>query len=250
MIRTEHLTKYYDRLLALRDLGLDIPWGQIYGFLGPNGAGKTTTIKLLCGLLRPTQGKVLLGGIDVARDPVEAKRLVGYIPDSPYLYEKLTAAEFLSFVGHLYGMSEQTIRSKSDTMVELLGIAAWRNRLIEDFSHGMRQRLVFASAFLHDPRILIVDEPMVGLDPQSARLVKDLFRKMARDGGTVFLSTHTLSLAEEICDRIGIIHKGQLLQEGSLGELRGQVRAGGALEDIFLELTRDGEPHVHPPILE
>lgn len=248
MIKAEGLTKNYDKLVALRSLNLDIPRGQIYGFLGPNGAGKTTTIKLLCGLLRPTQGKVFIGGFDMAKDPMKAKQLVGYIPDSPYLYEKLTAAEFLSFVGHLYGMPEGTIKSKGDEMLDLMGIANWRNRLIEDFSHGMRQRLVFASAFLHDPQILIVDEPMVGLDPQSARLVKDLFSKMALAGRTVFVSTHTLSLAEEICHKIGIIHKGQVISEGSLAELRQSVSRGGALEDIFLELTSD-QDQVHPPMI-
>ena len=185
----------------------------------------------------------------MATEPLEAKKIIGYIPDSPYLYEKLTAAEFLSFVGQLYGMTDEAIKERTEQVLELLGIPDWRNRLVEDFSHGMRQRLVFSSAFLHDPKILIIDEPMVGLDPQSARIVKGLFRKTVDDGGTVFMSTHTLSLAEEVCDRIGIIHKGRLIAEGTVDEIKGKVAAQGALEDVFLELTKD-EEGVHPPILE
>ena len=247
MIKTCHLTKHYDQLVALSDLNLDIPWGQLYGFLGPNGAGKTTTIKLLCGLLRPTQGTVFVGDMDIQKNPMEAKRQIGYIPDSPYLYEKLTAWEFLHFVGRLYGMSKSQIDSKGDEYMERLGIAEWKHRLVQDFSHGMRQRVVFSAAFLHDPRVLVVDEPMVGLDPQSARIVKNLFRNLAREGGTVFVSTHTLSLAEELCDRIGIIQGGCMVAEGTVDELKGRTDVQGALEDIFLELTKE-EKAVHPPV--
>jgi len=247
MIKTAGLTKYYDQLVALSDLNLDIPWGQLYGFLGPNGAGKTTTIKLLCGLLRPTRGTILVGDLEVSKHPIEAKQQIGYIPDSPYLYEKLTAWEFLHFVGKLYGMSKAQINTEAKIWLERLGIIEWKNRLVEDFSHGMRQRVVFASAFLHAPRVLIVDEPMVGLDPQSVRIVKDLFRDMTRKGGTVFVSTHTLSLAEELCDRIGIISNGALVLEGTVEELRQRTDIQGDLEEIFLKLTKE-EGAVHPPV--
>jgi len=247
MIRTAHLTKHYDQLVALSNLNLDVPWGQLYGFLGPNGAGKTTTIKLLCGLLRPTEGTILVGDVDIQKNPMEAKKQIGYIPDSPYLYEKLTAWEFLHFVGKLYGMPKTEIDAKGEEYMERLGIAEWKHRLVQDFSHGMRQRVVFSAAFLHNPKILIVDEPMVGLDPQSARMVKDLFRNLARQGGTVFVSTHTLSLAEELCDRIGIIQNGSMIVEGTVEELKQRADMQGALEDIFLELTKE-EKAVHPPV--
>ena len=239
MIRTVHLTKNFDGLLAVNDLSLEIARGEIFAFLGPNGAGKTTTIKLLTGLLRPTIGRVLIGGQDIQHDHIAAKRIIGYIPDRPYLYEKLTGWEFLHFIGDLYEIPHQDQQQRAEELLDLFSLTDTADRLIEDYSHGMRQKLVMAASFLHHPEVIIIDEPMVGLDPRSARIVKNVLRKQVHQGKTVFLSTHTLSVAEELAHRIGIIQQGRLRFLGNMSDLRERQRSDGDLEDLFLKLTED-----------
>jgi ABC-2 type transport system ATP-binding protein len=223
------------------NLDLRIPEGEFFCFLGPNGAGKTTTIKMLTGLLHPTEGRALLGGFDIQKDPVEAKRIIGYIPDSPFLYEKLTGRELMRFVAGLYNLPDGRVTHFGEELLEMFGIRSVGDQLIEDYSHGMRQKLSFASCFLHDPKIVIVDEPWVGLDPKNIRFVKDYLKARTREGLTVFMSTHTLSIAEEIADRIGIIHNGKLLHIGTVPEIKALADRPGSLEDIFLELTQGDE---------
>jgi len=206
MIELRDVTKRYRNLVAVNRLSLQVGPGEVFGFLGPNGAGKTTTIKMIAGLMRPTEGTILVGGIDVASDPIRAKALMGFIPDHPFLYEKLTGEEFLRFIGGLYRLDGGRLDKRVDELFELFSLKDFRDDLIESYSHGMRQRLVMGSAFLHHPKVVVVDEPMVGLDPQGARLVKQIFREQCAQGKTVFMSTHTLGVAEEVCDRIGIIH--------------------------------------------
>jgi ABC-2 type transport system ATP-binding protein len=241
MIRTENLTKRFGDNAAVDGLNLEIKAGEFFCFLGPNGAGKTTTIKMLTGLLHPTEGRALLGGHDIQREPVEAKRLIGYIPDSPFLYEKLTGREFMRFVAGLYQMDGQGAVARSDELLKLFGILSVADQLIEDYSHGMRQKLSFVSCFLHEPKIVIVDEPWVGLDPKNIRFVKDYLKARTKEGLTVFMSTHTLSIAEETADRIGIIHNGKLLHIGTVPEIMAMARHPGSLEDVFLELTQGDE---------
>jgi len=239
IIRTDHLSKKYEDVWGVRDLSLEIRRGELFAFLGPNGAGKTTTIKLLAGLLKPTEGRALIGGFDVQLHPVEAKALIGYIPDHPYLYEKLSGRDFFHFVGDLFHIDRAAQDRTRQEYFDLFGLTDVQNKLIENYSHGMRQKLVISVSLMHDPAVVIVDEPMVGLDPQSARKVKDLFRAQARKSHTVFLSTHTLSVAEELANRIGIIHHGRLIFIGTLAELRQATHRDGDLEDLFLELTAD-----------
>ncbi len=242
MIRTENLTKRFGNTLAVDSLSLKIPAGEIFAFVGPNGAGKTTTIKMLAGLFAPSSGRAFLGGRDIQEDPVGAKKLLGYIPDFPFLYEKLTGWEFLSFVAGIYGLPERETPGLIRSELERLDLTDLAGTLIEGYSHGYRQRLAFAAAFLHRPRILIIDEPMVGLDPRSARLIKDLLRERALRGDTVFMSTHTLSVAEELAHRVGIIHNGRLVACGNLDELRSQAGVRGQLEEIFLKITEEETP--------
>ena len=238
MIELREVTKRYRDLAAVNRLSMHVRRGEVFGFLGPNGAGKTTTIKMIAGLMRPTEGSVLVGGIDVAADPIRAKSLMGFIPDRPFLYEKLTGEEFLRFVGGLYQVDGRRLEQRMDEMLELFGLEDFRDELIEGYSHGMRQRLVMGAAFLHHPEVIVVDEPMVGLDPQGARLVKSIFREQCARGKTVFMSTHTLGVAEEVCDRIGIIHRGELIALGTREELQRQAKGGAdRLEAIFLQLT-------------
>jgi ABC-2 type transport system ATP-binding protein len=238
MIELRGVTKRYRELVAVDNLSLHVSEGEVFGFLGPNGAGKTTTIKMIAGLMRPTEGSILVGGVDVAGDPIRAKALMGFIPDHPFLYEKLTGEEFLRFIGGLYRVDGRELEGRVDELFELFGLQDFRHELIESYSHGMRQRLVMGSAFLHHPRVLVVDEPMVGLDPRGAQLVKSIFREQCAQGRTVFMSTHTLGVAEEVCDRIGIIHKGELIALGTKEELQKQVNGGEQrLESIFLQLT-------------
>ena len=245
MIRLQSVTKKYRDLVAVKALHLHVRKGEVFGFLGPNGAGKTTTIRMIAGLVRPSAGRVEVGGLDVVADPSGAKAMMGFIPDRPFLYEKLTADEFLAFVGGLYGVEGARLPRRRDRLLDLFALTEFRGELIENYSHGMRQRLVMAAALLHDPELIVVDEPMVGLDPQGARLVKTLFREQSRLGKTVFMSTHTLEVAEEVCDRIGIIHRGRLIALGTKDELQKQVRAGTQrLESIFLQLT-GGEEMSH-----
>jgi ABC-2 type transport system ATP-binding protein len=239
VVRTERLGKRYEDLWGVRDLDLEIRRGELFAFLGPNGAGKTTTIKMLVGLLKPTEGRAWIGGYDIQKHPVEAKRQIGYIPDHPYLYEKLSGRDFFQFVGDLFGVDRAVQERKMHDYFELFGLLGVKDKLIENYSHGMRQKLVISVSLMHDPSAIIVDEPMVGLDPQSSRKVKDLFKNETRKGNTIFLSTHTLSVAEELADRIGIIHHGKLIFIGTIEELRHTAHREGHLEDLFLELTAE-----------
>lgn len=239
MIQAIDLTKKFGNKSAVDHLELDIKQGEFFCFLGPNGAGKTTTIKMLTGLVRPTSGRALLGGHDIQTDPVEAKKLLSFVPDSPYLYDKLTPVEFMAFVGQLYDMDAATIRAAIPQLIEQFNLQEFHNQMIQGLSHGTRQRIAIAAALLHDPKIFIIDEPMVGLDPRSARMVKDTLKQRARNGCTMFLSTHLLSVAEELADRIGIISHGKLIAVGSLDEIRKKHKRNGQLEELFLELTAE-----------
>jgi ABC-2 type transport system ATP-binding protein len=238
VIDLDGLTKRYGRFTAVHPLDLHVPAGELFGFLGPNGAGKTTTIRMLTGVLRPTDGRVRIGGHDLARRPAAAKQLLGYIPDRPFLYEKLTGREFLRFVSGLWGRDGDETERRADELLELFELTRWKDTLIESYSHGMRQKLLISSALVHAPRLIVVDEPMVGLDPRAARMIKDLLRRFVERGGTVFLSTHTLEVAEALCDRIAIIQDGRIRAQGTMAELRAEAKAGTAgLEEIFLKLT-------------
>ena len=238
MLRLEGATKRYGSFTAVDRLDLVVHRGEIFGFLGPNGAGKTTTIRMVAGVLQPSEGRITIGGDDLTESPAAAKSRVGYIPDRPFLYEKLSGAEFLRFVAGLWGKDGEVTEERADRMLELFSLADWKHELIESYSHGMRQKLLIASALLHDPEIVVVDEPMIGLDPRAARILKDLFRAFVAKGGTIFLSTHTLEVAEALCDRIAIISQGKIIAQGTMEELRAQVHAGGAhLEEIFLKVT-------------
>ncbi len=238
MIETHHLSKSFGPVQAVQDLNLELLPGEIFGFLGPNGAGKTTTIKLITGLLRPTYGRVTVGGFDVVKNPVEAKKIMAYVPDSPQLYGKLTVEEFLKFIGAVYRLDSKTCQQGIGSFLELFGFADKRNDLIESLSHGTKQKVALAAAFLHEPKVLLMDEPLVGLDPRSARILKDLLREYAKRGAVIFLSTHILEVAERMCDRVGIINQGQLVAVGVAEELKSKSgKEGESLEDLFLELT-------------
>lgn len=238
MIRLENLTKKYGEFTAVSNLSLSIPKGEIFGFIGPNGAGKTTTIKMMGGIMDPTSGSIDICGISMKDEPEKAKRNIGFIPDRPYLYEKLTGNEFLRFIGNLYGVDNKSFAARAEEKLNMFSLLAWADELIESYSHGMKQRLVMAAALLHDPEVIIVDEPMVGLDPVAVRMVKDLFKHLSRQGLTIFMSTHTLKIAEDVCDRIGIINKGILIASGTPLELRGKTDLLDAdLEDVFIKLT-------------
>jgi ABC-2 type transport system ATP-binding protein len=241
MIKLDHVTKRYGTHTAVHDLSLDIPTGELFAFLGPNGAGKTTTIKLMCGLLFPTSGTVSLGGYDMQREGDQARQLISYVPDLPYLYEKLTGREFLYFIAEMYGLPAEPARRRIQEVIDQFRLADFIDDLTERYSHGMRQRTVFASALVHEPRILIVDEPTVGLDPRSVRQLKDLLRKLADNGTTVFLSSHSLDVVQELADRIAIVDHGRLIGCGTLASLRGQASLDGSLEDVFLRLTEPEE---------
>ena len=236
MISARSLTKTFGALTAVDRLDLEIPPGEFFAFLGPNAAGKTTTIKMLCGLLRPTSGEVRIGGFDIQRDPEKAKALMAYVPDFPFLYEKLTAREFMQFVGDIFEVDRDVIRARTEELFDTFHLDEYTNELTENLSHGTRQRLVISSALLHDPKLLVIDEPMVGLDPTHARVVKREFKRLAESGMTIFLSTHQLSVAEEMADRIGIIHRGRLIALGTVEELRRQTHESGALEKVFLTM--------------
>jgi ABC-2 type transport system ATP-binding protein len=241
MIRLEALTKRYGNHEAVRNLSLHVPAGELFGFLGPNGAGKTTTIKMIAGLLRPTSGRIEIAGHDLAKNPVEAKGALGFIPDRPFLYEKLTALEFMRFVAGIFGFDVGALNGRIDELLALVELHQVRSQLIESFSHGMKQRLVMASAFLHQPKVMVVDEPMVGLDPRGARLIKQVFRDYCDSGHSVFVSTHTLEVAQELCDRIGIILRGELVALGTMEDLKAKAQTEGQdLEEIFLKLTGGG----------
>jgi ABC-2 type transport system ATP-binding protein len=238
VIQIRDLVKSYGTFTAVAGVSLDVEPGEIHGFLGPNGAGKTTTIRVVAGLLKPTSGSVSIAGCDLARDPFGAKSALGFIPDRPFLYEKLTALEFLSFHGGLYGLEGSELSRRAAELLELFELTRWKDELIEAFSHGMKQRLVMCAAFLHRPKAVLVDEPMVGLDPRGARLIKEVFRAMSRKGVAILMSTHTLEVAQEMCDRISIILGGRIIARGTVADL--QSLAGGQdeqLTPVFLKLT-------------
>jgi len=236
MIDIVNLTKTFGQFTAVDDLSLHVPKGELFCFLGPNGAGKTTTIKILTGLLRPSSGHTLIDGVDIQQDPVAVKKRIGYVPDMPFLYERLTAAEFFEFTGELYATPKQTVRQEMENLFGLFGLDGHRSALVKDLSHGMKQRLIYSTTFLHKPDVLFVDEPLVGLDPHTIRLIKDLLVQKTREGMTIFLTTHILALAEDIADRIGIITHGKLLALGSRDELTSRT-GGEDLEEAFLRLT-------------
>ncbi len=240
MIELRNLTKRYGALRAVDDLNLFVPDGEIFGFIGPNGAGKTTTIRMMGGLMAPTAGSVTIAGIDMAARPEEAKMKIGLIPDRPFLYEKLTGMEFLRFTADLYGAPKEGFSEKAEGLLDMFSLGGRAHELIESYSHGMKQRLIMSAALIHDPPLIIVDEPMVGLDPRGIRMVRGLFRTLSAQGTTVFMSTHTLKLAEDVCDRIGIINKGSLIATGTVDELTRAADMGEAdLEEVFLQLTRE-----------
>jgi ABC-2 type transport system ATP-binding protein len=239
MIELNEVTKRYGAKLAVDRLTLHVEAGELFAFLGPNGAGKTTTIKLMCGLLFPTSGTVRVGGFLMEKEGDRARQLISYVPDQPYLYEKLTGREFLQFIADMYGLPRLRGLQRIEEMIELFDLRDFVDDLTESYSHGMRQRTVFAAALLHEPRVLIVDEPTVGLDPRSIRLLKDLLRQEADRGTTVFLSTHSLDVAEKLADRIGIVEHGRLICCGTLDSLRTRAALDGSLEDVFLILTED-----------
>jgi ABC-2 type transport system ATP-binding protein len=237
-IHIEHLRKNYGGVVAVRDLCLDIAPGEIFCYLGPNGAGKTTTIKILTGLLQPSAGAATITGYDIQTEPVEAKRNIGYIPDHPYLYEKLTGRDFFYFIADLFGMERAVAKERLAEYFEIFDLKGSEDVFIENYSHGMRQKLVFSISLMHNPKVLIVDEPMVGLDPQSARVLKTLLKQKAkRENMAIFLSTHTLSVAEEVADRIGVLHRGDLLFVGTIEEMHRKLGKSGNLEEMFLSLT-------------
>jgi ABC-2 type transport system ATP-binding protein len=246
VIEMANVTKRYGSKVAVQDLSLSVPDGELFAFLGPNGAGKTTTIKMICGLLFPTAGTVTVGGFDLRTHGDQARQLISYVPDLPFLYEKLTGREFLQFTADLYGMAPDRARDRLATVIDLFHLDEFVDDLTERYSHGMRQRTVFAAALLHEPKLLIADEPTVGLDPKSIRELKTLLRQQARGGVTVFLSTHTLDIAQELADRVGIIHNGRMIGLGTLDALRKKSGHDGTLEDVFLKITEEAAAEVVP----
>ena len=238
-IETRALGKKYGDRFALDNLDLEVAAGEFFCFLGPNGAGKTTTIKILTGLVRPTLGTARVGGFDVVTQPLAAKRLMGYVPDHPFLYDKLTGREMLRFVAGLYQLPEARFEKLAAELLEVFELSHKADQLVESYSHGMRQKLSFACCFLHEPKVVVVDEPWVGLDPKNIRAVKDYLKAKTREGLTVFMSTHTLSIAEEVADRVGIIHRGRLRQIGTVADIKALAQRPGSLEEVFLELTRE-----------
>jgi len=238
MIELKGITKNFGDFRAVDNLSLTVDKGEIFGFLGPNGAGKTTTIKMIAGVLLPAAGTITIGGIDMQRQPEAAKRKIGFIPDRPYLYEKLTGMEFLKFTADLYDVPHDIYRERAQRNLEMFSLIDWSDELIEAYSHGMKQRLIMCAALLHDPEIIIVDEPMVGLDPAAIIMVKELFQRLAHDGVTIFMSTHTLTIVEDTCDRMGIIHRGRLIASGTTADLQREANVTNAdLEKVFLNLT-------------
>ena len=238
MIALTRLSKRYGSFTAVDGISLEVPRGELFGFLGPNGAGKTTTLRMIAGILRPSDGRVEIAGIDINANPTAAKAKLGFIPDRPFIYEKLSGAEFLRFVAGLYDQSGEQVEHRARELLALFDLEEWRDELVESYSHGMRQKLIISSAFVHRPDVIVVDEPMVGLDPKAAKILKDLFREYTRRGHTIMMSTHTLEVAETLCDRIAIIQAGKIRACGTMDELRASADAGATgLEHIFLKLT-------------
>lgn len=241
MIAVENLVKRFGKFTAVDGVSINVEPGQIHGFLGPNGAGKTTSIRMIAGLLKPDSGRILVNGHDLAREPEAAKAALGFIPDRPFIYDKLTAGEFLRFHGGLYGMDGGDTETRIVEMLEIFELGRWQHELVESFSHGMKQRLVMSAAFLHRPKAVLVDEPMVGLDPRGARLIKDIFRLMASRGVAILMSTHTLEVAQEMCDLISIILKGQIIAHGTVADVRAMAGTRDEeLTPVFLKLTGGG----------
>ncbi len=241
LITTSHLVKRYGENLAVNDVSFEVKAGEVFGFLGPNGAGKTTTIRMIVGLLQPSAGTVKIADFDVQTQPLRAKSLVGYVPDTPNLYPKLSGRELLHFVGDLYELDRKRVDQRAEELLHLFELSKAADDPLDSYSHGMQQKAALACALIHDPKVLVLDEPTVGLDPRSARLIKDMLRQMAERGAAVFLSTHILEIAERMCDRIGIINKGELIAIGSMDELRAMGQGQTSLEDIFLNLTGGAE---------
>jgi ABC-2 type transport system ATP-binding protein len=251
MIELTSLTKRYGAFTAVNAINLEVPRGELFGFLGPNGAGKTTTLRMIAGIVRPTAGSVKIAGIDLAVDPIAAKSRLGFIPDRPFIYEKLTGAEFLRFVAGLYNQEGPQVEHRARELLALFDLEEWRDELVESYSHGMRQKLIISSAFVHRPEVIVVDEPMVGLDPKAARILKDLFREYTRRGQTIMMSTHTLEVAETMCNRIGIIQGGVIRACGTMAELRASAQAGTmGLEEIFLRLTGENAARALVDVLD
>jgi ABC-2 type transport system ATP-binding protein len=239
VIELVHLVKKFGDLIAVNDITLTIPRGEFFAVLGPNAAGKTTTLKILAGLMKPTGGSARICGYDTQAEPLEVHRRLAFVPDFPFLYDKLTAAEFFRFIGQLFGMTDVQIKTNMDDLVARFHLSDSVNLPLESLSHGTRQRVAIVSALLHDPEVFVIDEPMVGLDPQHARVVKDVFKERSRSGMTVLMSTHELSVAEEMADRIGIISNGKLIAVGTPDDLRKQTGKSGPLEEVFLTLTAE-----------
>ncbi|MGB4089785.1 MAG: ABC transporter ATP-binding protein [Smithellaceae bacterium] len=240
MIDLINLTKDFGTTVAVNNLSLHVSPGEIYGFIGPNGAGKTTTIRMMAGIVEPSSGKIIIDGMDMKENPVAVKKIIGIVPDRPFLYEKLTGAEFLKFIADIYEVDAKTVRQRSDDLLRQFALWDWANEIIEAYSHGMKQRLIIAAALMHDPKVLVVDEPMVGLDPSAVRMVKDIFKDLAVKNVAIFVSTHTLSIAEDLCDRIGVIHKGNLVAQGTMDELNSAAQTQKAkLEEVFLALVNE-----------
>ena len=240
MIELSNLTKDFGTTLAVKNLSLHVDAGEIYGFIGPNGAGKTTTIRMMGGRIEPTAGSIIIDDINMRKDPVAAKKIIGFVPDRPFLYEKLTGMEFIKFISDLYDVNPASLSRRAEELLKQFALWDWADEIIEAYSHGMKQRLIIAAALMHDPKVMVIDEPMVGLDPAAVRMVKDILKNLSARNVTIFISTHTLSIAEDLCDRIGVIHKGILLAQGTLAELNQTAQTGAAkLEEVFLTLVRE-----------
>jgi ABC-2 type transport system ATP-binding protein len=251
VIRLADLTKRYGKFTAVDNISLHVPRGELFGLLGPNGAGKTTTMRMIAGILRPSSGSISVAGVDLLERPLAAKARLGFIPDRPFVYDKLTGGEFLRFAAALYGQQGAVVERRIDELLELFELTPWKGELTENYSHGMRQKLIICGAFVHRPELIVVDEPMVGLDPKSARLLKDLFRQFVDRGGTVLMSTHTLEIAEVMCDRVAIVYRGKVAAQGTMADLREQTASGNSsLEDIFLKLTGGLREHQLDSVFE
>jgi len=237
MIRLTQLTKKFANFTAVNAIDLHVPPGELFGFLGPNGAGKTTSLRMIAGILKPTSGSVMIGGVDISEDPIAAKSKLGFIPDRPFIYEKLTGSEFLRFVAGLYGQQGPRVEHRARELLALFDLEEWRDELVESYSHGMRQKLIVSGAFVHRPEVIVVDEPHVGLDPKSIKILRDLFREYVRRGHTIMMSTHTLEAAESLCDRIAIMNGGKIIACGTMDDLRSGSQSAAGLEEIFLRLT-------------
>jgi ABC-2 type transport system ATP-binding protein len=251
VIKLTNVTKRYGGFTAVNGIDLEVPKGELFGFLGPNGAGKTTTLRMIAGILRPTSGSIHIGGIDLIKNPIVAKNRLGFVPDRPFIYEKLTGSEFLRFVAGLYDQEGPKVEHRARELLALFDLEDKRDELVGSYSHGMRQKLIISSAFVHRPEVIVVDEPMVGLDPKAARIIKDLFREYTRRGNTVMMSTHTLEVAEGMCDRVAIMQGGVLRACGTMDELRASAESGTmGLEQIFLRLTGENAARTLVDVLD